>query len=59
MYGIVVLFVLSTVQSYGKMKYSPRRMNYSEIITNFAPHYRLKHLTGKEKRPFSRKNILS
>lgn len=40
MYGIVVLFVLSTVQSYGNMKYSPRRMNYLEIITNFAPHNR-------------------
>lgn len=40
MYGIVVLFVLSTVQSYDNMKYSPRRMNNLEIITNFASHNR-------------------
>ena len=40
MYGIVVLFVLSTVQSYGKMKFLPRRIESLEIITNFASHNR-------------------
>lgn len=54
MYGIVVLFVLSTVQSYGNMKFLPRRMNYLEIFTNFAPANRLKHLTKDKKCPFCR-----
>lgn len=40
MYGEAVLFVLSTVQSYDKMKFLPRRMESSEIITNFAPSNR-------------------
>ena len=37
MYGEAVLFVVLTVQSYGKMKFLPRRIESLEIITNFAP----------------------
>ena len=54
MYGIVVLFVLLTVQSYDKMKFLPRRMESSEIITNFASANRKICLTQVIKRPKSR-----
>ena len=54
MYGIVVLFVLSTVQSYDKMKFLPREKNYLEIITNFASANRKICLTQVIKRPKSR-----
>jgi len=40
MFLFVRFYVLSTVQSYGNMKFLPRRMKYLEIITNFASHNR-------------------
>lgn len=54
MYGIVVLFVVLTVQSYDKMKFLPREKNYLEIITNFASPNRKICLTQVIKQPKSR-----
>lgn len=59
MCGNVIIIVLSTVQSYGKMKFSPRKRNISEIITNFAAANRTHHPTQQQNHPDSRKNILS
>jgi len=59
MYGNVIIIVLSTVQSYGDMKFSPRRKRFSEIITNFAAANRTHHPTGETKQHNGRKKILS